>query len=456
MRHEQGQGSLGCAASRRARTSDQVLERRVRDGDAVVRARASAELVQDHQRALLGGGGAQDRRALGHLLQERAAPHRQVVGGAHARVHALERGERHGARGDEAPALRHERERRRLPHETRLSAHVRASHHQRARVFRTIRRRGDCDAVRHIRHTLRSPRSGKTPERDRVGHDALAAGERSVQHGVAALADVQKRGGFGGVFVAAFVAFVGVVQERRAAVPLLPCERRERAQRVEPRRRARRRAQLQELPGALHAQEMAPGGFASAHVPFARALERRRARQHRRRVVPHNLLALVRADPDPVVRHALGRVRELDEVLDERHGDVAELRGNRRAGSDERFFKRRRFSRAGAVGAGGAVRGAPADELFAQLGKKSFQVPDRLRDRRARLLQLGEARGVRLERGGGRGAPRARRLGVHRREQRRARRRRLLVARLREQAAEKKRRARRRIRDGKYAVRSAT
>ena len=343
MRHEQGQGSLGCAASRRARTSDQVLERRVRDGDAVVRARASAELVQDHQRALLGGGGAQDRRALGHLLQERAAPHRQVVGGAHARVHALERGERHGARGDEAPALRHERERRRLPHETRLSAHVRASHHQRARVFRTRRRRERVDgaavtAVRLSHHTLRSPRFGKTPEPDRVGHDALAAGERSVQHGVAALADVQKRGGFGGVFVAAFVAFVGVVQERRAAVPLLPCERRERAQRVEPRRRARRRAQLEELPGALHAQEMAPGGFASAHVPFARALERRRARQHRRRVVPHNLLALVRADPDPVVRHALGRVRELDEVLDERHGDVAELRGNRRAGSDERFF----------------------------------------------------------------------------------------------------------------------
>ena len=57
---------------------------------------------------------------------------------------------------------------------TRLSAHVRASHHQRARVFRTIRRRERVDgaavaAVRHSHHTpaAASAFQGKTPEPDR-------------------------------------------------------------------------------------------------------------------------------------------------------------------------------------------------------------------------------------------------------------------------------------------------
>ena len=93
---------------------------------------------------------------------------------------------------------------------------------------------------------------------------------------------------------------------------------------------------------------------------------------------------------------------------------------------------------------GARKRLGAADERVAQLGEQIVQVPDRVGDGVSSTLQLGEARVVRFERGGGRGAPRARRLGVHRREQRRARRRDVRIARLEEQTAKQARRAQRR------------
>ena len=133
VRHEQTHG---------LQVGDDVIERSVRHGDAVVRAGSPPELVQNHER--LFRRRAQNGGTLGHLLEKRGRSHREVVARAHAGVHAVEHGElRDGSRNVRAH-LRHEREQRRLPYEAGLAAHVGTGDDERAnRVVAQIHRVGD-------------------------------------------------------------------------------------------------------------------------------------------------------------------------------------------------------------------------------------------------------------------------------------------------------------------------
>ena len=85
----------------------QVLGDGPGDGEAVVGARAAADLVEDHQRAPRRA--AQDVRRLAHLDHERALAAREVVARADAREHAIDDADARTARRHVAPHLSEDR-----------------------------------------------------------------------------------------------------------------------------------------------------------------------------------------------------------------------------------------------------------------------------------------------------------------------------------------------------------
>ena len=102
----------------------QVLGDRPGDGEAVVGARAAADLVEDDQRAPRGV--AQDGGGLAHLDHEGALAARQVVARADAREDAVDDADARALRRHVAAHLREDDDERHLAHERRLARHVRA------------------------------------------------------------------------------------------------------------------------------------------------------------------------------------------------------------------------------------------------------------------------------------------------------------------------------------------
>ena len=99
----------------------------------------------------------QDVRRLGHLDHERRAAAGEVVGGADARVDRIERPERRARRRHEHPAIREQRDDRRLAHVRRLAAHVRTGDDQ--QPPRGVER----DVVGNERSTCRSTTGAGPP-----------------------------------------------------------------------------------------------------------------------------------------------------------------------------------------------------------------------------------------------------------------------------------------------------
>ncbi len=111
----------------------QVLRYCSCDGQAVVRAGASTDLVQYHQRfwrcVMQDGGG------LNHLHHERGLPCSEVVLQPDACEDAVDKTQSSGFRGDKTANLRHERNEGNLADVRRLTRHVRpCQHHQRCAI----------------------------------------------------------------------------------------------------------------------------------------------------------------------------------------------------------------------------------------------------------------------------------------------------------------------------------
>ena len=98
---------------------------------AVERARAAADLVEDHQAAL--GGVVEDVGGLGHLDHEGGLAGVQLIAGADAREEAIDQADRRALGGDVAADLRQQRDQRDLADVGALARHVRAGD-QRERI----------------------------------------------------------------------------------------------------------------------------------------------------------------------------------------------------------------------------------------------------------------------------------------------------------------------------------
>ena len=139
----------------------QVLGDAPGDAEAVEGARAAADLVEDDEAAL--GGVVENERGLVHLDHEGALAACDVVAGADAGEDAIDEPDLRASSGQEAANLRHEREQRGLAQIRALTGHVRT---------------GDEDEAAFLRL-----------QGDIVRHEALAAGEVLIEHGMAAVAD---------------------------------------------------------------------------------------------------------------------------------------------------------------------------------------------------------------------------------------------------------------------------
>ena len=90
------------------RGADEMIERGVRDGDAVVRGGSSPGSSSTTSDFGVASTAASTAEHVRHLLEKRGGAHREVIRGAHAGVHAVEDGELRGRGGDERAALRHD------------------------------------------------------------------------------------------------------------------------------------------------------------------------------------------------------------------------------------------------------------------------------------------------------------------------------------------------------------
>ena len=97
------------------------------DGDAVVGACASAQLVEEYERAF--AHVVEDARGLVHLHHEGALAEGYVVAGSHAGEHLVDHAYAGGVGGHEAAALGHDDVEGCLAQERRLAAHVGAGYH---------------------------------------------------------------------------------------------------------------------------------------------------------------------------------------------------------------------------------------------------------------------------------------------------------------------------------------
>ena len=104
--------------------SEQKLADRLRDREAVERAGAAADLVDQQQRPVRAA--SQDVRRFGHLQVERRLPRCEVVAGADAREDPVDGPERHCLCRHERADLRGNRQQADLPQIRRFSAHVRS------------------------------------------------------------------------------------------------------------------------------------------------------------------------------------------------------------------------------------------------------------------------------------------------------------------------------------------
>lgn len=139
----------------------QVLGDAPGDAEAVEGGRAAADLVEDDEAAL--GGVVEDERGLVHLDHEGGLTTCDVVAGTDAGEDAIDEADLGAGGGQEAANLRHEREQCGLTQVGALTGHVRA---------------GDEDETAFLR--LQS---------DVVRHEALAAREILIEHGMAAVAN---------------------------------------------------------------------------------------------------------------------------------------------------------------------------------------------------------------------------------------------------------------------------
>ena len=111
---------------------NQILDHRPGDAQAIERAGASSDLVEDDQRVCRRA--AQDVRHLVHLHHERGLAARQVIRRAHAREDAVDNADLRAVRRDKAAHMRHQRDERHLPHVGALASHVRPGDNQHAVV----------------------------------------------------------------------------------------------------------------------------------------------------------------------------------------------------------------------------------------------------------------------------------------------------------------------------------
>ncbi|MFM2178184.1 MAG: hypothetical protein RL015_2282 [Verrucomicrobiota bacterium] len=131
------------------------------DAEAVEGARAAADLIKDDEAAL--GGVVEDERGLVHLDHEGGLAARDVVASADTGEDAIHQSNLRADGGQEAANLRHEREQRGLAQVGALTGHVRP---------------GDEDEAAFL-----------GLQGDVVRHEALAAGEVLIEHGMAAITD---------------------------------------------------------------------------------------------------------------------------------------------------------------------------------------------------------------------------------------------------------------------------
>ena len=164
-----------------------VLGHGAGDGEAVVGARASSDLVEDDERPL--GGVAQDLRRLHHLDHERRLSRREVVLQPHAGEDAVDDTDARRVGGHEAADLRKQDDERHLTQVGGLARHVGAGEHDDARP-----------ASRHLRVVGHEPAlrqdtfdHGMPPVND---FQLIAAGERGADVAVA-----RRGGGEAGVDV---------------------------------------------------------------------------------------------------------------------------------------------------------------------------------------------------------------------------------------------------------------
>ena len=140
----------------------QMLDDAPREAEAVERAGAAADLVEDDEAPA--GGVVEDVRRLAHLDHERALAPGEVVARADAREDAVEQVDPSRGGGDAAPGVREQREQRDLPDVGALACHVRPGD-QRDLLLHEVERRV-------------------------VGYEAFLGG-RQVQHRMPSVADRQ-------------------------------------------------------------------------------------------------------------------------------------------------------------------------------------------------------------------------------------------------------------------------
>ena len=127
-----------------------------RDADAVVRARAPADFIEQDERAVRQV--VQDGRGFVHLHHERRFAGTEVIRGAHAGEDLVDEPHPHRAGRHIAAHLRHEGDERRLPEQGTFSGHVGAGDHEDLLVVPIER-----DVVGHIGFPV-----GQTPLDDRM------------------------------------------------------------------------------------------------------------------------------------------------------------------------------------------------------------------------------------------------------------------------------------------------
>mmetsp|Transcript_38636 Transcript_38636/g.123972 ORF Transcript_38636/g.123972 Transcript_38636/m.123972 type:complete len:361 (-) Transcript_38636:1267-2349(-) len=157
-----------------ARLEGEVAEGAVGDGHAVEGGGASAELVEDHERAR--GGVLEDERGLLELDAEGGEAGHDGVVRADPREDAVDGRERARLRRHPAAEVRHQHRQTRLPQHRRLAAHVRPRHQQKARRVALAAAAGPV---------------WRWPHPDVVG-DALPVGQRRLHAQVDPSLDVQE------------------------------------------------------------------------------------------------------------------------------------------------------------------------------------------------------------------------------------------------------------------------
>ena len=106
----------------------QVLDHRLGDREAVIGARAAADLVEDHEAA--GGGPIEDSRGLRHLHEKCACAAGDVVARADPGEEPVDDADPGPLRRHEASGLREHCKERRLPDERALATHVGPGHEE--------------------------------------------------------------------------------------------------------------------------------------------------------------------------------------------------------------------------------------------------------------------------------------------------------------------------------------